>query len=396
MTLMTIIDKSTLNKTNKQWLKLEKLWQDVEKKRLRNQRYQAKLDDFYNEFERCLLSKEHAVCDATALWVRHLLSFLPRKSIKGRQRDALLDLIQDELSILEANPFNPVNTAELRALFNALLLDYHASLPKQAISDDELDAFREDMLTLFGEAIDLNDTELTELIHNPEQFQAYMEQMLSQQHDADNTEQSEASFEQDEPEWNAQGDERRFDESRTVNLGLFENKAMTKLYRQLANQFHPDKEQDPSQKALKKVLMQQLSQAKKEKDALALLLMAQTYLPEYMLKADDDMANQMEITLHIKIGELNRAHQSMLRGNDLKSTLWHRFGGGGKASRARTLEQYGDTLMLEAEELLTKISKIKTVQAMQKELNTRARPVSFNGMFDEFDETVLNEFWGFN
>jgi hypothetical protein len=113
MTLMTIIDNSDLNKPNKQWQKLDKLWQDVDKKQTRNQRYRAKLDNFYEEFKPLIESKEHVVCAATEQWVRHLLTFVPRKTIKGGQRNALYDWIEEEITILEANPFNPVGTSKM-------------------------------------------------------------------------------------------------------------------------------------------------------------------------------------------------------------------------------------------------------------------------------------------
>jgi hypothetical protein len=392
MTLMTIIDNSELNKSNKQWQKLDKLWQDVDKKQTRNQRYRAKLDDFYDEFEPLIESKEHVVCAATEQWVRHLLTFVPRKTIKGGQRNTLYDWIEEELTILEANPFNPVGTSNLRELFSSALIDFQSSIPKQVISTDELDNLREDLFDMFGEYLPLSNDELSNMIHNPDEFQAYIQEMLTQRNNAEEQDELEDEFEWDEPNWDELGAEFAFEEGApkpTMSLALFENKAMTKLYRQLANQFHPDKERDPSKKALKKVLMQQLSQAKKDKDALALLMMAQEHLPEYKLKVDGAMIKRVEAALHAKIAALNEAHQFLQHGNDLKSELWRRFGGGSKDSRARVLESYGTTLMIEAEELLAKISNVTTVQAMRKELTERAHQQQFNdimayGLFDDF------------
>jgi hypothetical protein len=392
MTLMTIIDNSELNKSNKQWQKLDKLWQDVEKKQTRNQRYRAKLDDFYEEFKPLIESKEHVVCAATEQWVRHLLTFIPRKTIKGGQRNTLYDWIEEELSILEANPFNPVGTTNLRELFSAALIDFQSTVPKQAISADDLDNLREELFDLFGEGLPVSDEELTNMIHNPVEFDAYIQEMLRQRNNAEEQDELEGEFEWDEPNWDKLGAEFAFEEGApkpTMSLALFENKAMIKLYRQLANQFHPDKERDPSKKALKQVLMQQLSQAKKDKDALALLMMAQEHLPEYKLKVDGAMIKRVEAALHAKIASLNEEHQFLQHGNDLKSELWRRFGGGGKGPRARTLEKYGATLMIEAEALLAMISNVTTVQAMRKELTERVQLQQLNemmdyGMFDDF------------
>ncbi|MGL4474733.1 MAG: J domain-containing protein [Shewanella sp.] len=179
-----------------------------------------------------------------------------------------------------------------------------------------------------------------------------------------------------------------------LSLELFGDKTMTKLYRQLANQFHPDKELDPSKRALKKELMQQLSQAKKSKDAVALLMLALEYLPEYKLDADPDMMKRIEAALQVKIDILNQDYQSMRNGNDIKSTIWQRFGSGSKASRAKELAHYGELLTIETTELLAKVTKIKTVQAIQKELNQRNQQGSFNDFFDlaMFNDEILDEF----
>lgn len=399
MSLMSIINTSASSQSRNRSQTLEKLWQDYEKKQLRNKRYQTKLEVFYHEFTSQLLEKEQAICDASAQWVRHLLTFVPRKSIKGRQREALLEWIEEELNVIESNPFNPINTHEIRDSFTSQLMAYQATLPKQDIGQHELDAFREELESMFGFELDIDDAKLSELIDEPAKFQAFFEQKLAEQHnkafddgDADN------AFEQDETEYDAQEDDFFFQSTQpeqALSLELFSDKTMTKLYRQLANQFHPDKEPVPAKKALKKDLMQQLSQAKKGKDAVALLMLALEYLPEYKLEADADMIKRIEAALQVKIGLLNRDYQSMQNGNDIKSMIWQRFGSGSKASRAKELAQYGDVLTIETEELLEKVSKIKTVQAIQKELNQRSRRGSFNDIFDfaMFNDENFDEFW---
>lgn len=393
---MNIINTSASSQSHKPAQKLEKLWQDYKKKQLRNHRYQTKLEAFYQEFTFQLLEKEQAICEATAEWVRHLLTFVPRKSIKGSQREALLEWINEELSIIEANPFNSINTHEIRDSLNSLLMADQATLPKQGLDQSELDAFREEVEFMFGFELDIDDAQLSELINEPAKFQAFFEQKMAEQHnktldDGD----TDHAF---EPEYDANEDDFFFQSTQpeqALSLELFSDKTMAKLYRQLANQFHPDKEPEPAKKALKKELMQQLSQAKKSKDVVALLMLALEHLPEYKLEADADMIKRIEAALLVKIGLLNRDYQSMQNGHDIKSMIWQRFGGGSKASRARELDQYGDVLTIEIEELLAKVSKIKTVQAIQKELKQRRRRGPFNDIFDltMFNGETFDEFW---
>ncbi len=208
MSLMSIINTSASSQSRNRTQILEKLWQDYEKKQLRNKRYQTKLEVFYHEFTSQLLEKEQAICDASAQWVRHLLTFVPRKSIKGRQREALLEWIEEELNVIESNPFNPINTHEIRDSFTSQLMAYQATLPKQDIGQHELDAFREELESMFGFELDIDDAKLSELIDEPAKFQAFFEQKLAEQHNkAFDDGDAENAFEQDEAEYDAQEDD---------------------------------------------------------------------------------------------------------------------------------------------------------------------------------------------
>ncbi|WP_235860121.1 hypothetical protein [Photobacterium aquimaris] len=119
MTTMTI---STITNSHdpKNKKSLSHLWQEIEKKQQRNARYQAKLDDFYVYFKKRAEEDEQSVCFATETWITHLLSFIPRKTIKGAQRESLYVWIEEEISILESNPFNPVDSQPLRKAFMEL------------------------------------------------------------------------------------------------------------------------------------------------------------------------------------------------------------------------------------------------------------------------------------
>ena len=79
-------------------------------------------------------------------------------------------------------------------------------------------------------------------------------------------------------------------------------------------------------------------------------------------------SNVLRLRCRLKLVFLNRNYQSIQNDNDIKSIIWQRFGRGSKASRAKDLAQYGDVLTIETKELLAKVTKIKTVQAIQKEL----------------------------
>nr|WP_241906835.1 hypothetical protein [Vibrio cyclitrophicus] len=104
MTTVPFSFLTTALSSPKQKNKLNQLWEDVEEKQRRIDRYQAKLDDFYHDFKESTEKQECAVCRAIEKWIHRLISFIPRKTIKGPQREALYDWIQEELTILAISP----------------------------------------------------------------------------------------------------------------------------------------------------------------------------------------------------------------------------------------------------------------------------------------------------
>lgn len=353
--------------------KLNQLWSDIEKKRQRNQRYQVKLDKFYQEFKTSTEATEQAVCLATEAWIQHLISFIPRKTIKSAQREALYDWLQEELSVLEANPFNPVNTKDLREAFNqALLADAsHQPVPDE-IPTEVLEAFRNELEMMIGDEVELSHEELIEMVREPHKFQAYLQELLAEKIDADSNEREDAF------DWGAEDFFSGNDLNHELNApfspmsqALYSDKQMTKLYRQLAKQLHPDRETDVTQKDEKSALMQQLSQAKKEKDVVALLLMAQQYLPDHEMVMDDKLLARLEATLKEKVALLNREYQELRSGGDIKSIIWQKFGGGNKVSRERELSQYRHSLQQEAQELHQRCQEVRTVKHLQQLLKER-------------------------
>ncbi|WP_241904388.1 hypothetical protein [Vibrio cyclitrophicus] len=63
------------------------------------------------------------------------------------------------------------------------------------------------------------------------------------------------------------------------------------------------------------------------------------------------MLERLTMMLTKKIGQLNRGYQELQQGNDLKSLIWKRFGGGNKA-RQKGLREYRDHFKNESQALL--------------------------------------------
>ena len=390
MTTVPLSILATAASTPKQKNKLNQLWEEIEKKQRRIERYQAKLDAFYHDFKISTEEQEQAVCRAAEQWIHHLLTFIPRKTIKGPQREALYDWIQEELSILESNPFNPVDSRVLREAFNQALLALPSNQAKDiSITEDQIEAFREEISMMLGYDLDVSDDELMAMVKDPQKFHDYLQSVVAE-------DMEEEYVDEDDIEWGGEDffsqadDENHVEPSHhQASEALYSDKQITKLYRQLAKQLHPDKETDENKKTEKSALMQQLSQAKKDKDVVALLILAQQHLPEHEMVMDEGMLERLKMTLTEKIEQLNMDYQELQHGGDIKSILWQRFGGGNKASRQKGLREYRDNLHKEAQDLLAECQEVKTVKQLQLHLKQRIEMSRFNNPFFKMDPSEL-------
>ena len=386
MTTAPLSFLATTSSSPKQKNKLNQLWENVDKKQRRIDRYQAKLDGFYHDFKASTEPQELAVCRAAEQWVHHLLSFIPRKTIKGSQREALYDWIQEELTVLDANPFNPVDTVGLREAFNQALL----ALPSHqadidSMTQDQVEAVREELSLMLGDDLDISDDELIAMIKDPQKFHDYLQTLMAERVNEEHVEEDDIDWES-EDFFSQPHDETHFEPSyHQASHVLYSDKQITKLYRQLAKQLHPDKEADEEKKLEKSVLMQQLSQAKKDKDVVALFMLAQQYLPDHEMVMNEDMLEGLKMTLTEKIEQLNMEYQELKHGNDIKSVIWQRFGGGNKASRQEGLREYRDQLQKEAQKMLTECQEVKTVKQLQQRLKQRIEASRYSHPFFDID-----------
>lgn len=387
MTTMTI---STITNSHdpKNKKSLSHLWQEIEKKQQRNARYQAKLDDFYVYFKKRAEEDEQSVCFATETWITHLLSFIPRKTIKGAQRESLYVWIEEEISILESNPFNPVDSQPLRKAFMEATLAFD---PDQFHADEEmhqeaLQSIREELQNLVGDHIDISDEQVLAILNDPDYLDAWLAQTIAASDVDDENDDEYTTFNDDKHD---NTDDGIFPPQSDIASTLYSDKQLTKLYRQLAKQLHPDRELDGEKKSEKIILMQQLSQAKKNKDPIALLLMAQQYLPDHEIALNDKMLKQLSITLKEKITTLNAEYNDLQCGVTFKSLLWQKFGKGNKQSREKELSQYCDALQRDAETLCQQCHSIRTVKQLQHHLRSRIENDDMMPFFIDMDPDML-------
>ncbi|MBU2712809.1 J domain-containing protein [Zooshikella harenae] len=389
MTTLTITDIATKSAsktaTSKEWKKLQNLWSEIEKKQARNLRYEKKLADFFDEFKEHVQTLEQGLCVAMEKYIRHLLTFVSRKTIKGSQREMLYAWIEEELSTLEANPFRQFSTDPLREDFHQTVLNFtHKPLQQLTFDAEEFSYLREELADFIGKkAFQISDEELTDLLKEPSALKNFIETYMQEDpHAFDDEAHEDIDWDTfDNEHFNNRFSEQRHQPTSEKGLAFFKDKEITKLYRQLANRFHPDKELNPEKKEQKKILMQQLSQAKKEKDTVAMIILAQTHLPDFEFKLDKQTFTGLQAALQDKITQLNQAYYQLQQGSDIQSQAWQKFGGGNKYLREKNITEYASYLGDQAEQLEQEIAELKTVKAMQVALRNRLNQESLYELF---------------
>ncbi|MCF1427421.1 MAG: hypothetical protein LPH21_00640 [Shewanella sp.] len=388
---ITAITSSTTK--NPKYTTVHSLWQDLQKKQQRNARYSQKLDNFFAEFEQHVVPVERQICEATAALIQHLMSFIERKTIKGAARETLYSWIEQQLEQLDTNPFNPISITELRQQFQDKLAQQQRTLPD--LNEQEVILFREFLADMLGQDPGCDTEQLLKLSRDPQKLEAFINAKLAEHRSTQAEFDEFDEFDDDEDmEFNAHGYHQAFSAnprhpSKYQRLSLFEDKNISMLYRRLAKQLHPDKELAPELKQHKKKLMQQLTDAKKQKDPIAMLLLAQAHIPDLELDIDDNWIAALIAALKEKIREVNAEHRQLQHGNELTTYIWNHFGGS-KKQRALNLDKYRQALMEDIDTIYAEIAKLSSVTSMNAKLKQRNHSAA---MLD-FSLMELDEIFG--
>lgn len=350
MTALTLTD---LKKKSSKWQKIQKLWAEVEKKQDRNARFEQKIADYFKEFQEHAQAAEHQLCETRAQLIQHLLTFTKRKTIKGYRRETLYDWILQEIEVLNQNPFRTIDTGPLFDAYNEAIMAEDKSV--DADPDLEIEIIQEAFKRFFDQDIPLSEEEILKFAKAPDDFRAFCQDFVDSN-----------EYEHAEQKSNAEDENLA-----AVADSVFQGDKLGKLYRQLAKVLHPDKEPDLEKKQQKKMLMQELSQAKKDNDIFTLFTLAQTWLPDFEITLDKTTKAALEKALKQKIKTLNEAFDDLRHSSHKHSLIWMRFGENSlKATKANILA-YADRITQRREDLTQMIAEFTTVKKMQNVLRNR-------------------------
>ena len=152
---------------------------------------------------------------------------------------------------------------------------------------------------------------------------------------------------------------------------LFKAGQLNKIYKRLASLLHPDKEQDPAKKEQKHVLMQTLSDARKNKDAFTLLQLYQIHINDGEFSFDPDTLGSMQALLRAKLHRLDDELYAEKSSNELSTLVWRKFSGRSKKQTESNIKIHVANIAEEVQENQLIMQQNQTVAQMKKHLQER-------------------------
>ncbi|MFT5923441.1 MAG: hypothetical protein ACI9LE_000421 [Paraglaciecola sp.] len=368
---------------------LSELWSKIEKKQKRNQKFLDDKEKLFDEFQIKVLPVEQQQGMEMVNLVEFLIPFFARKSLSEYQREELISWIESTLEYLRSHPFlSDVDHESLQNKFNAAFSTF---IQTQNIEIDihQIEKVRMDIEHMFEGDMQLTDDEIIDLIKDHSLLNQYIQRMdneISEKEDENKVDDDdeENSGEQGDPferffEDNFGEDDVKQDAEKEAakdttkkNLDkLFKSGQLNKIYKRLAALLHPDKEQDPSKKEQKHVLMQTLSEARKNKDAFTLLQLYQIHINDGEFSFDPDTLTSTQALLRVKLHRLDDELYAAKSSNELSTLVWRKFSGRSKKQTESNIKIHLANIADEVQENQHIMQQNQTVTQMKKHLQER-------------------------
>lgn len=374
MTFLKNVKQQAATKTPSE---LERLWQRIEKHTKRNANFDIKKQTLFSQFQEQVEHHEQRQAQMIAEQIIHFSKFIQRKSLTIEQRNELVDWINEDLDYLSEHPFiGELNVEEVSQVFQSYLNKYNQDTVS-TIPSSELNILR-NMLQQDFPGLELTDDELREITAEPSLLYKHLdEQGFGEEKDDEAFSADNMHYEQDE-DWDDFFDQHeRFDRDEIKQQKnnsklekLFKGSQLNKMYKRLASKLHPDKESDLAKKAEKHELMQQLVQARKEKDGFTLLQLYISHFDDDVDFDEETKANLIPL-LQNKIIELNEQHRQQKESNDQYTIVWRKFNGRSKAQIKDNFVNHLAALNNECDEIAKRLEYCTTVKSLKDELNNR-------------------------
>ncbi|MCE2595143.1 J domain-containing protein [Motilimonas cestriensis] len=269
-------------------------------------------DVVYQHFMAELGPAEQALINLKRQQLKHLIGFIADKSLTDQERKALMAWLLQDITVLGEHIF--MGQEKVQQLWRALTETFLRYCQRVGgIPDGEtLSNLQQLLVKLTGVETRFETSLLLDLMAQPDGLQTVLDDCSqvkeAEQRHSSKTKAAEAAL---------QDDAKLADK-------LFKNKKIAKIYKRLASLLHPDKEPDESNKQVKQALMQQLADAKKNRNVLTLLRLYQSH-GDTKTTLDPATSSDLATWLKQQGVQLSQTYQQTLTADTPKMWAWRRF-----------------------------------------------------------------------
>lgn len=301
---------------------IDKLQRDITSQR---QQREAVLARFMRE----ILPLEHQYLQTLYDKTNHLLSFSCKKSLGKYDREALFAWAGEEFDELVHHPFN--EHLDLNSLYRQFR-DFTAE-PKKTHSQADIDAFRHEINTVFGDDRGLSDDELTDMMDDPDRIFATLNRFFGEE----SVDAEEGFFDDNAHNHHTENTPHALPDT------PLKSPEITRMYKKLASQLHPDREPDPAIKAEKHVLMVALTKARKANDIWAIFELYRQHVDPDFMFSDADIPAINALLLR-RIQALQSELAEIKDPGTLSGMVWDKLGARTEKAMKTKFKKHADML----------------------------------------------------
>lgn len=300
-----------------------------------------------------ILPLEHQYLQAVYDKTSRLLAFAGKKSLSKRDRAALFIWLDEELEALFYHPFNDrLDLQALRQQLRAL-----SDIPENESADSEIDDFRQELRDIFGSDNGLSDDELFRMMDDPD---IIFDTMRPRPENTNET--------RDEDFFDGA---RFFDEHEHTPVDVpditLRPAEITRMYKKLASQLHPDREPDPEKKAHRHDLMAALSKARRGNDIWTLIEMFREHVdPDYAFS--DTALPAVNALLQRRIEDLRHELDDITDPHTLPGIIWDKLGGKTDKAINNRFKKHASALLCMIEEQNQQHAALRSLKVLRQYL----------------------------
>lgn len=350
--------------------RFDKLRERIEHEQRKNETLTRELDELARWLEAQRREIERDVLDASRRLGARLIEFFKRKSLSNWHREELVEWIGEMREQVAA--IDPDAGAELHQRF-VDALGVHFKMTEEEMEEQFREHFEAGDAGFGIDGDEFDDDEFDD-----DEFDDDVQPDLFGEHESG----------AHGPDWGHKDDNARAADQHKAGAGLLADAGwLRRLFRRTAQALHPDRETDPEQRAYKHARMQDLLQARKDGDVLAMLgLYAEASGDQELALAETEMKQACEL-MEQKLDRLQHERFEITSQSPLHAFAHDEFYRISHKKREQKIRRWEREAQAEARECARMTEKLKNLDVLKAHLGQRREQKyeELNGLDDFFD-----------